>query len=109
MQEVILDIISNVLLLFLLILLKTVWNRVSPWLQDAIIRNIVADGIRYAQKVYGHLGGTGRYEKAFEAISLRLEKWHIYVSPEELKILIESILKDLQGKFGDKWYELPAR
>ena len=70
----------------------------------------VFDTRENAQKVYGELlDGPGRYQKAREAISLRLGKWHIYVSPEELRILIESILIELQEKFGDKWYELSAR
>lgn len=109
-QEIILEVIQSVILLALVILLRTIWKHVAPYLEDALVRKIVTDGIRYAQKVYGEsLSGSERYQKALEAISLRLGKWHIHVSPEELRILIESILIDLQGKFGDKWYELSAK
>ena len=113
-QEIVLQIIQSVILLVLVILLRIVWKQMAPFLipllEDALIRKFVTDGIRYAQKVYGELlDGPGRYQKAREAISLRLGKWHIYVSPEELRILIESILIELQEKFGDKWYELLAR
>ena len=113
MQELILQAIQSVILLVLVILIRIAWKRIAPFLipflEDALIRKFVTDGIRYAQKMYGELDGPGRYEKALEAISLRLEKWHIYVSPEELRILIESILIDLQAQFGDKWYELSVK
>lgn len=113
-QEIILQIIQSVILLILVVLIRIAWKRVAPFLipflEDALVRKIVADGIRYAQKVYGELlDGPGRYQKALEAISLRLARWHIYVSPEELRILIESILIELQAQFGDKWYELSAK
>ena len=109
MQPLYLDIITKILIAIALALAALVWDFVKKWLTDTVVRKIVADGIRYAQKVYGHLDGDTRYDNALEKIVLRLQRWKIHLTADELKMLIESILTELQIAYGEKWWELGSK
>jgi hypothetical protein len=105
-MDLYLEIITKILIAVALFLAALVWGFVKEWLKDMVVRNIVADGIRYAQKVYGHLDGDSRYDNALEKIVIRLQRWKIHLTADELKMLIESILTELQIAYGEKWWEL---
>lgn len=106
MQNLYLEIAAKTLTAIALLLAAFIWGFVKEWLKDTTVRKVIADGVRYAQKVYGHLDGDTRYDNALTKIVLRLNRWKIYLSEEELEMLIESILVELQKEYGVQWWEL---
>ena len=68
-----------------------------------LIKEIVMDGVMYAQQVWGHLDGPERYPRALEKISEELKKRGINVSDERLKMFIESAVKMLKAELGENW------
>ena len=70
---------------------------------EEVLRIIIEDGILFAQQVFGHLQGEERYEEALEYISEKLKEKNIKISSKDLKVMIESVLKQLKKEFGDSW------
>ena len=104
--EFILEVIGKVLAFALVALLGMAWSYVSKWLENKVVREIVADGVRYAQKVYGHLGGHEKYDYALAKIIVELEARGIKIDADRLKMFIESILVELKKEFDELWYKL---
>ena len=105
-MELILEVAGKIIGIALIFVLTWAWKHVRDYLQNAVIRDIVADGILFAQRVYGHLSGPERYDKALEQISNELAARGIEISKERLKLFIESILTLLQNQFGPEWWLL---
>ncbi len=67
------------------------------------IRMIITDGIRYAQQVYRNSSGEKRLEEALNYVYEKLEKMGLDIPDNSIRIILESILKDLKRQFGEDW------
>lgn len=106
MQWIILDLLGSLIMAALVFLLAKAYKKAAPWLENIAIRMIVADGVKFAQKAFGHMDGSRRLHEASLAISTLLDRWKISLTPEEVRTFIESILLELQAQYGDKWQQL---
>lgn len=70
-----------------------------------LIEKIITEGVKFAQQVYKDAGGEEKYEKAVEQITTVLNSKGLKINEVELKMLIESVLKQMKKEFGDQWYE----
>lgn len=95
-------------LLFRLVLIPAIILGIA-WIRDRIknriIRDIIADAVRYAQQVFWEHDGQARLDQAIAYAIRQLAKWKIELTEQELRDLIEPILKELKDAVGDTWYE----
>lgn len=103
MQELILDIVAKVIMLVVMLVVAVFCKKATPFLENSIVQMVVAHGVRFVQQAYGHLDGQQKSREALAVISKRLEKWKIYLEPEEIQIYVESILLELKAKYGEEW------
>lgn len=59
--------------------------------------------VRFAEQAYTEFDGPGKYNKAAEYLSSRLDEKNINVSEDEIKGLIESALRFTKDFFGNGW------
>ena len=78
---------------------------VKDLLKDRLVRQIVMDGILYAQQLYWQEGGDVKFNEAIDYIVRQLNRWGIKMTEEDLIDLIEPLLLDLKLAVGDAWNE----
>ena len=105
MEGLVFDILTEIIVLVAVVLagIGLSWYRDN--VKDEKIRKIIADGVLFAQQVYGHLEGEKRFEYAKEEIRYMLSNNGFDVSIDEMDTLIESVLKRLKAEYGDNWYK----
>jgi len=59
--------------------------------------------VMFVQQAYKDLGGPAKYEKAAEWLSDMSEYMGLDLTPEEIKALIEAVLKELKAELGEAW------
>lgn len=73
----------------------------SRYVEDTEKEKIVKTVIKAVEQIYSDLDGPEKYEKAVENITLMLEEKGICQCTElEVKLLIESAVKELKFNFG---------
>ena len=106
MEEIMLNLVSEILYLILTIAvfftIRYIRRRTSDEEMEAV-RAIVEDGVLFVQQAYRHLDGEDKYNMAVLSITSILKQKGIKIKDDELKMLIESILKRLKGEWGDLW------
>jgi len=73
--------------------------------QEHMVRQIVADGVLFAQQVYKDYSGKERFAYALDRIMFALDERGIDVERKQIETLIESTVKHLKKEFEDLWYE----
>lgn len=68
-----------------------------------LISAIAQDAVLFTQQVYWHLDGEAKYDAAMERISYILRERGIKVDPAELKMFIESAVKQFKKEFAEQW------
>lgn len=106
MFEIVLELISEIAVPVVVVLvgIGISWYREN--VKDEKIRGIIADGVLFAQQVFGHLEGKQRFKYAKDKAIQRLENKGFKVSEEDINTLIESVLKELKSEYGDNWYDI---
>jgi len=59
--------------------------------------------VMFVQQAYKDLGGPEKYEKAAEWLSDMSEYMGLDLTPDEVKALIEAVLKELKAELGEAW------
>ena len=59
--------------------------------------------VMFVQQAYKDLGGPEKYEKAAEWLSDMSDYMGLDLTPEEVKALIEAVLKELKAELGEAW------
>ncbi len=74
------------------------------------IKDIIVEGILYAQEKFWDKEGKERFAYAKLYILKRIEeKWFISIPEERLDALIDSLVKHLKGEFAELWYNNPPQ
>lgn len=104
--EIISPVLNELLQLIIIIavgfLVAFIRQRISRE-QAIALEVIVADGVLFAQQVFGHLDGKERYHQATAKITDLLKEKGIKISEDQLRILIEATVKTLKKEFGEQW------
>jgi hypothetical protein len=103
--ELLLPIIRD---LIIVIVIAVVGFAVKWWRDltiDNWIKELVIDGVLFAQEKFWELTGEEKFEQAKQWILDRLKEKGVNVSEEWLEGLIDAIVKQLRAEFGDEdWY-----
>jgi len=59
--------------------------------------------VKFVEQTYKDLHGQDKYDKAAEWLSGRTKEYGLRITPDEVKGLIESILRMIKDKFGEEW------
>jgi len=106
LEEVFLSFIGELLYLMLVVavffVIRYIKQNISEY-ETAVIRAIVEDGILFVQQVYGHVDGEHKLQRALEVISNALDKKNLKVDEEQLRVMVESILRRLKKDYGEMW------
>lgn len=65
-------------------------------LKNEIARQIIKDGVKYAEQVGRALGGAEKYQMALDKISALLSAKGIKMSEDEIETLIESFVSEFK-------------
>ncbi len=68
-----------------------------------LVKEIVMDGVLYAQQVWGHLDSTERYPKALASIAEELTARGIKIDEARLEMFIESAVKMAKADLAEHW------
>ena len=69
----------------------------------ALKQELALLAVRFIEQVYQDVGGQEKYSRAALWLSARLDERGITISPDEIKGLIESALRELKDEFGNGW------
>lgn len=59
--------------------------------------------VRFVEQVYKDLHGEEKYQKALEWLSTQLAQYGLKATPDELRGLIEAVLRALKDELGEDW------
>ncbi len=105
MEEVLISLVSELLIAVVVVLIGIGLSWYKSNIKDENTRRIIADGILFAQQVFGHLDGGVRFKEAKTWITKTLQSQGIKIDDEKLKVLIEATLKELKIEYGENWYK----
>jgi len=97
-----------IIIIFVAVVIPAIRAGVSWWKELTIenwIKELVVDGVLYAQEKYWDKTGLQKFELAKAWILSKLNEKGVNVSEEWLDGLIDAIVKQLRADFGDEdWY-----
>ncbi len=89
-----------------LLVLTGVLARVLSWVRMLVQNNItegaVSDAVRYVEQIYLEASGNEKFSEALRIASAKLNKCHIKIDEDELKMLIESAVNKFYPKDNSK-------
>ncbi len=110
LEAVIPIILDNLLRLFSLLILALGTWVINFWKNlviDKWIKNIIEEGVLYAQETFWEEVGYRKFEYAKEYVVKRLSKWYIKIDEDELDVKIQAMVKNLKAEFAELWYNNP--
>jgi len=66
-------------------------------------QELAALAVRFVEQVYTELHGEAKYQKAAEWLAGQAKELGLYITPEEIKALIEAALRAFKDEFGEEW------
>jgi len=113
MQDIIFSALSQILLVLVtilagylvrLIVAKVGLDKINKAAAElAANQTLAVMAVRYAQQCYWAQKGYTRYAKAADWLAGELMSRGVKVTSDQIKILIESALRELKDEFGEEW------
>jgi Bacteriophage holin of superfamily 6 (Holin_LLH) len=88
-----------------IITLVGVWAVVTfvPLIKNKIKKTYADRAVRFVEDAFADIKGSDKYNEAAKWIVERLAKWHIKVTEDEVKGLIESALHRMKQEYEKQW------